>query len=259
MTDLMALERDFKDWTIDKRDHLVDGLLNVFLEFREHPRVRSFACTVDLVAYRKWKQYRNLPPAARICARSAFPQMTAWYEKLPDLILEAIEAYFDRNEPFMRHIEPDWRSKELIKRYPGWGLVKTIVPVGMEHSPAIQMADVIAWGRNRLQAGSHWETDPHYTTAVRAANTISWQYQVFDEHPLATVNFRPEGYEAIDPQRRDFLNKRDSEYHKLERMIKKFLKSGEADIRIRSKEDNCMITKYYGVFCASKECQHFIR
>jgi hypothetical protein len=238
MTDLMALEKDFKDWTGPDRDHLVDGLLNVFLAFQKNQRIRSFASSVDLVAHAKWKPKRNLPLPARMCARTAFPLMTDWYGKLPDLLLGAMEVYFDRNEPFMRHIHQDWTSKKLRSRFPGWEIVKYIGPAVVENTPALQMADVIAWGRNRLHSGSHWETDPHYTTVVRAANTIHWQFQLFDEHALATVDFKPDGYEAIDPQRSAFLHRRDSKDHQLERLIARFLKTGEADILIKSKPED---------------------
>src|ERR1700736_739516 len=46
MTDPMALERLYKDWSFDASDYLVDGLLNVLLSFRGNPNLFSFTCSI---------------------------------------------------------------------------------------------------------------------------------------------------------------------------------------------------------------------
>ena len=202
MTDLMALEEDFENWSGEERDYLVDGLLNVFLFFRGHPRIHSFTCSVHLSAYDRYKADRHLPDPARLCTRIAFPQMVEWYINLPGQeLVGPIEVFFDRDEPFLKQVYPAWKNPKIRKRHPGWELIKTIAPVEMQHSPAIQMADVIAWGRNRLESGSDWETDPHYATAVRAANTIRWIHRPWNEEALSKFMYREEGYAAIDPKR----------------------------------------------------------
>jgi hypothetical protein len=78
-----------------------------------------------------------------------------------------LEACFDRGEKFMRHVEQDWKSK-YKDRYPGREVVGSIGQTTMVETPPLQIADVVAWGRNRLTAGSHWESDPYYLTAVGA-------------------------------------------------------------------------------------------
>ena len=203
MTDLMALEEDFENWSEEERDYLVDGLLNVFLSFRGHPRIHSFTCSVHLSAYDRYKTQRHLPDPERLCTRIAFPQMLEWCVKVPrsDLI-PPVEIFFDRDEPFLKQVHPDWTNRKIRQRYPMWGFIKTIAPVEMQYSPAIQMADVIAWGRNRLESGSDFNTDPHYATAVRAANTIRWIHRPWNEEALSKFVYREEGYAAIDPQRK---------------------------------------------------------
>jgi hypothetical protein len=240
MADAMALEGEFKGWDEDKRNYLVDGFLNVFLAFRENPRIYSFTSSVDLVAHAKWKQARTLPSPARLCARTVFPQMMDWYGKLPDKILDAIECYWDRNEPFMRHIEQDWRSKEIRRWYPVWNLIRIIVPVDMEFSPALQMSDVIAWGRNRLECGSHWQTDPHYATAVRAANTIRWIHRRWDELPLSSFQYREEGYAAIDPQRARqaaTMKPTTDEFKNFDRTMRALMSAPHSEIKAKSEAE----------------------
>lgn len=67
-----------------------------------------------------------------------------WYVELPRLDLGRMEAYFDRGEKFMRHIEQDWRSKKLRQRHPQWELVRSIGQAVMEQTPALQMTDMVA-------------------------------------------------------------------------------------------------------------------
>lgn len=107
MTDAMALEGDFERWCTEERDYLIDGLLNVFPSFRDHPRIHSFTCGVHLPAYERYTTERQLPEPARLCTRIAFPQMIEWYNKLLGVDIGYVEAFFDRNEPFLKQIETD--------------------------------------------------------------------------------------------------------------------------------------------------------
>jgi ribosomal protein L35 len=206
MSDLMALEGLYEDWSGDARDYLVDGLLNVLLSFRGHPNLFSFTCSINLVEYDEVRKEKRLPVPERMCARFVFPHVMNWYAELPRLDIGKMDVYFDRNEKFMRHIQPDWTSKQIRKRHPQWELVNSIGQAIMETTPALQMTDVVAWGRNRLASGSHWETDPHYATAVRACGSLYSIYRPIDRKGLKAFQYTEEGYAAIDPQR----NQRDA-------------------------------------------------
>jgi hypothetical protein len=123
MTDLMALERLYKDWSFDARDYLVDGLLNVLLSFRGNPNLFSFTCSINLVDYKEVRKENHLPAPERMCARFVFPHVMNWYAELPRLDVGKMKAYSDRNENFMRYLQPDWSSKSIKKRHPQWELV----------------------------------------------------------------------------------------------------------------------------------------
>jgi len=236
MTDLMALEGIYKKWEADDRDYLVDGLLNVLLSFRGHPRLRSFTCSVNLRDHAKLKHERSLPSPERLCARLVFPHAMNWYAELPGLDTGKMEAYFDRNEKFMRHIEPDWRNKTIRKRYPQWELVSSISQTTMQNAPALQMTDVVAWGRNRLAGGSHWKTDPHYATAARACGSLQGIHRPIEEQGLSTFNYREEGFAAIDPQRtnREMFN-RSEEFKRFDRMMRQLMHKSEPKKQKKSK------------------------
>lgn len=157
-----------RSWSEDDRDYLVDGLLNALLFFRGKPTLRRFTCSVDRGAYEHLKTTKRLPSPERLCVRMVFPHVMEWYAQIPGVHIGEIEAYFDQNEPFMRHVQQDWTSKEIRKKHPQWKLVSSIASTKMQSTPALQIADMVAWGCNRIDSGSHWKTDPHYIPATEA-------------------------------------------------------------------------------------------
>lgn len=226
MTYLMALQEIYKDWSEDDRDYLMDGLLNVLLFFRGNRSFRRFTCSVDRTAHAHFKQIKRLPTPERLCARIVFPHVMDWYAEIPGVEIGEIEIYFDRNEGFMRHIEQDWRSPEIRKKHPQCRLVKAVTAVEMQVTPALQIADVIAWGCYRIDSGSHWETDPHYITAKRAFGCLQGIHRPCDASALSKINYREEGYAAIDPQRKrqigDTYNASE-EFKKFDKMMRDIL------------------------------------
>ncbi len=196
MTDLMALPVPrgiYKGWSIRQRDHLIDGLLGVLFSFSDNPRIHTCTATVDLMAHARVNRRRSLPAPERICARLVFPEITEWYGRFPDLILDVIDAFFDQGEPFMRHVLDDWTSKKFKKRFPFWNMVRTVAPVVMEHTPPVQMADVICWGWQRFVSSVDFDSDPMREYALRAAHCLKGIYRPVDEFGLTNTNWKEEG------------------------------------------------------------------
>jgi hypothetical protein len=242
MTDLMALQNAYEGWSGDQRDYLVDGLLNVLLSFRGHPSVFSFTCSIKLADYNSVSLQKSLPTPERMCARFVFPHVMDWYLKMPRIDLGKMEVYFDRGERFMRHIEQDWRSKQIRKRHPQWELVSSIGQAVMEKTPALQMVDMVAWGRNRLTAGSHWETDLHYATAVRACGSLYSIHRPIDKEGLMGFNYREEGYAAIDPQRKnreEAMKKKEAseEFQRFDKMMRELIHIPHPHIKAKLEEE----------------------
>ena len=155
MTYLMALKTSTRDGQTTNATIWLMGCSTFCSYFRGNPNVFSFSCSINLADYENVRPLKNLPSPERMCARFVFPHVMNWYGELQRLDIGRIEAYFDRGEKFMRHVEPDWRSKQIRKRHPQWELVNSICPAVMEKTPALQITDVVAWGRNRLAGGSH--------------------------------------------------------------------------------------------------------
>lgn len=198
MTDAMSLEGEvYGNWNADDRDYLLDGLWGVLQQFGKNPRLHSFTCSIDLVAYERWKKIKNHPSPARLCVRYAFPDMLKWYCSFSDPILDLMDLYFDRGESFMRHLDADWKSKRIRSQYPVWNLIRTIAPVDMRTTPPIQMADMICWGFSRQNVvGDNWRLNLEWhTRAVTCANAVDGSYQVIGENELSRYTFPPEGSE----------------------------------------------------------------
>lgn len=205
MVDAMTRNGSFIGWTVEDRDFLLDSLAQVLLDVQNDPRIQSFAARVDLEAYRHVKLLRSLPSPERICARIVFPHVLEWHYRTSRKIYDTVEVYFDRNEPFMRHVRADWTSSQIRRERPHWNLVKKIEEASSQSSPAMQMADMICWGNSRLGAGTRWDTQASYDVhcrAVKSINLLRGKIIVFGERELLTVNFREEGYEAINRQQR---------------------------------------------------------
>ena len=85
-----------------------------------------------------------------MCVRGIVPKIFGWYSAFPDTILDVMEFYFDRDEPFMQHIDDDWKSAQFRNNHPMWGLIRTIAPVDMKLTPGVQVADLFAWARTHV-------------------------------------------------------------------------------------------------------------
>lgn len=208
MTNAMTLNGEFSQWEGEDRDYLVDGLLNVLLSFRKNPHIRAFSCTIDLAAHRDASKRKALPVPERLCARLTVPAVLKWYEATNIPIVAPVSMWFDVNEPFLRHVDADWRNKKIRSRDRMLEFINHLSPLDDSRSVGLQVADVIAWGANRT--ASHfgvedpWRSDRLYTTVVKACNTLdrSWRFLGLDE--LLEGDFSEWGSILSDPQRRKF-------------------------------------------------------
>jgi hypothetical protein len=81
--------------------------------------------------------------------------MWDWYSAFPDKILDLVEMYFDANEGFMGHLLREWRNDKFKRAYPSyWNLVRSMTPADSRTVPPLQVADMIAWARNRINSSA---------------------------------------------------------------------------------------------------------
>jgi hypothetical protein len=136
----------------------------------------------------------------RDCAlRIVFPEVLEWYAQFPEPSLGVIEMYFDRGEPFMTHVMEDWNNKRIVREHPALKIVRTIAPVEMKLTPPLQVADMIAWARNRVE--SNTPGDDFMKLAQRIIHCIHGLHREVGAKAMANSVFREEGARAPKPKR----------------------------------------------------------
>ncbi|MBI4444123.1 MAG: DUF3800 domain-containing protein [Acidobacteria bacterium] len=218
MREAMPLVEAFDGWKPEARNHLIDALVQVIATASQSPKFRVLLCAVDLSGHALWRTRKQLPAPPRLCARVIFAQVWDWYEKFDDPILEPMEIYFDRDEPFMRNIEADWKSSKMRNRFPALNLIRAIEQADMKLFPPLQAADMVAWAVQRLapkvvptntgilvpqRAYDFCNFDDHFstlaTTILRFPREDSIWGHVLDEYQLATWSHAEEGAAAMHP------------------------------------------------------------
>ena len=170
MTDAMALKGQFADWEERMRDWAVGHYISL-IENHMHA-LKAVTVTIDLSAHRRWSLVRPLPKADRICSRLTFGILFDYfYANSPPG--EKLAVYYDRDEPFRKYTEAMWSNKEIRKRLPILNYVEMIAASNAQAAPALQVADVLAWGVNRTEShGDDSSRDPLGGIAIRAAGCL---------------------------------------------------------------------------------------
>ena len=185
MKEAMRRKGEFRGWDPERHEWFIHAMVSV-IKMHYHKaagRMEIITTSVDLDAHRELSQtIPGLPPAARMCARGLFAKCVNWWSDRSDKVLPPLEAFFDRNEPFMDHVRRDWLSAEFTRQHPAWHLVRDIAPVEMRSTPGVQVADVFAWTRNRREAKSN---DDFYVMSLGLMNSLG-QHFAFDRAKLET-------------------------------------------------------------------------
>jgi hypothetical protein len=189
MREAMSREDEFYGWLEEKRNYLVDALLTLVRIHQKESdgRLRMFTASVDMVAYDEISARRWLPSPARMCIRGIYPKIYEWYMGFPEPILDVIELYFDRSEEFMQHLDEDWKSDEYRKRHPQWDLIRTIAPVVMKTTPPMQVADMVAWSRNRVEKKTFDQFFALASLIIHSADNWSFDRAKLETYPLYAI------------------------------------------------------------------------
>jgi hypothetical protein len=186
MKEAIARKGVFRGWKKEKRDWFVNGLITLFhtCQTNNPGRLKAFTTTVDLKAHKEFSRVPGLPDPARMCVRGIVPKVFDWYISFPDTILDVMEFYFDRGEPFMRHIWDDWNSDSARAKDPVWGIIRTIAPVEMQITPAVQVADLFAWARTHVD--QERSNDRFYGPALQLCHPSNADHWEFDRAKIQT-------------------------------------------------------------------------
>ena len=157
MVEAVHLRKEFsrsEGWTDDAVSPIINSLVSYITTLSEDSYCQ-FACTVDVDAYRRLSaESYQMDSPVDICNTWCVEQVMDWYTKEYKGGLDfAASYYFDEGEPF----EPIFRAKweREVKReqqlgYNGvWSHIRHVGSRTMKTTPGVQLADMLAWGRNR--------------------------------------------------------------------------------------------------------------
>lgn len=196
MKEVLSLKGAFDAWDASRRDWLVEELIGGLGTYRDDRRVRRFTCSVDLAAHDKWQRRRNHPTPERLCARVLFPHAIEWAYERSDkgVSVDFFEAWFDQGESFIGHVKEDWADRGYRTERPIWNLVRAIDTAEMKATIPLQVADLVAWSRNRIEANTGNEIDKALAWAYRITNgSLSGIHWEIGEKAMRESTFSEEG------------------------------------------------------------------
>lgn len=168
-----------RGWNDERRTRLVTDVLEL-LESQDKARSHLFVCSVEPKSIDKLRaKGMILPPAMRICAHYCPHLVTAWYAREYPGIISDSHYFFDWNEPFKADFEKVRKIQtgnrfEISGNRETWQLVKSITTTDIKSAPALQIADLLAWGTIRQRTNTQ---DPFLigiAVAVKRILPSSW-------------------------------------------------------------------------------------
>jgi len=155
----MSLRKHFsKDngWNKTSRNSLIQRLLEFLYDSSFDGKIYGVCCTVNMEDHdRAINDGYPLKPAIELCTAFCCERVMAFrFRDIVDLPASQIlpvhsyDFFFDDNEPYLHRLKTmhkQWRNSSIAT----WGLIHQISPVSMKQQPAVQLADMLAWSKNR--------------------------------------------------------------------------------------------------------------
>ncbi len=140
------------------------------------------------------KTYQMKSPAA-ICIEKATDEIMNWYVSRYKGGLDFEASFtFDRNEPFEPIFKAQWNEELERARRTGnhnsWCHIVSVGSACQQKTPGIQIADMLAWGVNRVHSKSVQPGDKGAFVVAAMNNFLNSISQLVAE-PYFRKNFRP--------------------------------------------------------------------
>jgi hypothetical protein len=183
MREAVHLNREFErgqGWDHDKVSALVNALLS-FVTTINKSAYCQFACTSDMNAYRKLTaETYQLDSPVDICNATCVETVMQWYLLEYKGLDLAASYYFDQGEPFEPVFKAKWERETETDRATGqyntiWSHIKHVGTANMRTTPGIQIADMLAWARNREEnKGTRYEALALAMTRLAPSKWVVW-------------------------------------------------------------------------------------
>jgi hypothetical protein len=148
MKEAMYLRKEFSaknGWAKQSARDLITRLVRFVYASNLRHRIYAVCCTLNLDDYRRAVRdgYSFKRPHA-LCAALCVEKVLALQ------YLQSVDFFFDQNEPFLGYAQALWkRLAGLEGSETTWGIIGQMSAVNMRIHPPLQLADMLAWSRNR--------------------------------------------------------------------------------------------------------------
>ena len=136
-TDAMLLRGDFTHWDDARVDALLVNLIQVADSCKE---LFGCACAVLLDDHADVSRKRRILSPSHLCADFCVSAVQ-WYRPQET----DFQMFFDWNEPFLKHIDKQWRNRRSRKSRPYLEKIKMLAAIQPPKPHALQCADMLAW------------------------------------------------------------------------------------------------------------------
>lgn len=190
MKEIYRLEDAFDKalgWTHDSAFGLVNECLTP-VSLVPKDQIHMFFCSIDLVAMQKLRdETYQIPDPIDMCNMFCSEFILTWYAlyypQVMDPKTDSVKYFFDRNEYFFQPFYEKWNRERNISEATGrwsiWNAIEEVAPVEMRKIPGIQLADIIAWSRNRETFAKEGDLAKYMATMLR--KIIPSSYVIWDE------------------------------------------------------------------------------
>jgi hypothetical protein len=171
-----------KGWNDERRKRLVSDAVD-YLQSLDQARMRVFLSSVDARAVeRRVASGIKTAVPIRFCAHFCPAYVMAWFARdFPALIVSEAHFYFDRDEPFCddfralrRLMESD--RFEIAGNREAWQLLKSVTETNFIDAPALQVADLLAWGAVRQYTAAEGAFLKELAVVIKRALPASWAH-----------------------------------------------------------------------------------
>ncbi|HLG95175.1 MAG TPA: DUF3800 domain-containing protein [Bryobacteraceae bacterium] len=185
MNELIGWEDPFErtvGWNEEKKNKLIIDAVQLLQ--RLDRTFTACLCMIDLTANQELRAmgYPVSDPYT-ICAEICVAKSVSWYNDQHPHKSELAHIFFDRDEQFMHTVKERWLQERTPRHQvtvkPAWDVIENITDVDMRDYPAIQAADMIAWGRSR-QLSERERPFRHLLEIIQAV-VPSWTYKIDED------------------------------------------------------------------------------
>lgn len=168
-----------RGWNDNRRTRFVNDVVEL-LGSLDKSKSRLFVCSVEPAAIDRLRmQDPTVPGPIRICNHYVPHWVMAWHaHEYPGLMTDS-HYFFDWNEPFRGDFERLRKLQtsnltEISGNRETWLLLKSITTTDIESEPALQIADLLAWGTVRQRTDNRSPFLAGIAVVVKKILPSSW-------------------------------------------------------------------------------------